>query len=174
VQDDPLRRQGITRDLCNRVNKLRKKARLNISDEVDVFFADLNENELPPKKKNFISTIEALAHNKLLLDKANIVPMPLANCHGQIIISDINATPFGANFLKVALAAPVLSLSPAGQRQHEDTRGNQSKLNVLEILLATCSLPKNCLQGTLSGRPFDLTAGTDFFQSATAAASHLT
>jgi len=87
VQDDPLRRQGITRDLCNRVNKLRKKARLNISDEVDVFFADLNENELPPKKKNFISTIEALAHNKLLLDKANIVPMPLANCHWQIIIS---------------------------------------------------------------------------------------
>jgi len=176
VQDDALRRQGIARDLCNRVNKLRKKARLNISDEVDVFFSDLNldENEQPQPKKNLISTIDALVYNKRLLDKANIVPMPLANCHGQIMISDINATPFGSNFLKVALAAPVLSLSSAGQKQHEDAGGTRSTLNVLKTLLATCNLPKNSLQGTLSGQPFDLTADTDFFQSATAAASHLT
>jgi isoleucyl-tRNA synthetase len=177
VQDDVLRRQGIARDLCNRVNKLRKKAKLNIADKVDVFFADLgstgNDEQSPEQRGTFISTVEALADNKLLLEKAKIVPMPLANCHGQIIMSDINATPFGANFLEVVLAAPVPSLSPAAQRQHRDTtlEGDQSTLNVLEALLATCNLPKDTLRGTLSGRPFNLKVGTDFFPSATAALS---
>jgi isoleucyl-tRNA synthetase len=175
VQDDALRRQGIARDLCNRVNKLRKKAKLNIADKVDVFFADLgstgNDEQSPQQRGTFITTVEALADNRLLLEKAKIVPMPLANCHGQIIISDTNATPFGANFLEVALAAPVPSLSPAAQRQHGDTvlEGDQSTLKVLETLLATCNLPKDALRGTISGRPFNLKVGTDFFSSATAA-----
>ena len=109
--------------------------------------------------------------NTAILEKAKIVPMPLASSRGQIIISDVNSTPLGATFLKVALAAPVPSLSPAAQRQYRDTvlKGNQGALKVLEALLATCNLPKDALRGTLCGTPFNLEVGTDFFPSATAA-----
>jgi len=53
TQDDALRRQGIVRELCNRVNKLRKKGKLNIADEIDVFYADIDSSaKCFPEKKN--------------------------------------------------------------------------------------------------------------------------
>ena len=165
VQDDTLRMQAVVRDLCNRVNKLRKKAKLNITDAVDVFYADLKPVDLcqsPHQSSTFISTARALACNASLLEKANIVPMPLRKCHGQIIISDINSTLFGTSCLKIALAMPVPCTPTASKAQYKDS-------GVLDILLASCCLPGRDLRGSLAANSFELKTGVHLFSGATAA-----
>ena len=159
VQDDDLRRQGIARDVCNRVNKLRKKARLDIIDQVDVFYADLDSADATGPS---IPTADALAHNKALLQRAKIVPIPLSRCFGQVIVTDTYPTPFGSKSLKIALAAPSLSL-PCATRQSQSSP-------TLETLVASCGIQQNeYLRGTFAGAQFDLAFGADIFTSATAA-----
>jgi isoleucyl-tRNA synthetase len=158
IQDDVLRKQAIVRDLCNRINKLRKKAKLNITDRVDIFYADLG---LMCQETNpYISTAEAIAHNLDLLDRANIIPMPLKRCCGQIIISDVNATLFGSSFLKVALALPVVSVSSGPKIRFAGD-------SMLDLLLASCLLKGN-LRGSIGRKSFDLIADEDLFPSAAA------
>jgi len=161
TQDDALRRQGIVRELCNRVNKLRKKGKLNIADEIDVFYADIDSSaKCFPEKKTTISTSEALAHDKFLLKKAKICPLPFSYCRGQIIVSDIHATPCGSNMLKITLATPVPTLSLLSRKDFNDN-------TVLDILLATCNLSQHKLRGSLSDVSFDLITDTEVFPSAT-------
>lgn len=160
TQDDVLRRQGIARELCNRVNKLRKKGKLNIVDDIDVFFVDVDSRvECSPREESVISTAEALAHNKCLLKKAKIHPLPFSDCRGQIVVSDTHTTPCGSIGMKIALVTPVPTLSGSIKKQFKDHR-------TLEILLATCNLSRDNLQGSLSGAPFDFLTAMEVFTSA--------
>jgi len=159
VQDDAVRRHGITREFCNRVNKLRKRAKLDMSDQVDVLYLDMHTTDAPQARDRVpISTLEALSHNEEILSKARIQPVPLLGCCGQIIFSDVSSTP-GSSILKIALAVPAPTLS------HATKAGSEA----VEILVATCRLPAGHLRGSLAGSEFDLIVGTDILPSATAA-----
>jgi len=164
IQDEILRKQAIVRDLCNRINKLRKKAKLNITDKIDVFYTDIASGYQGTDQTTSacVSTADALSQNQTLLDKANIVPIPWKACHGQKIISDIHATLFGPSYLKIALALPVPSLAPA-------TKQRCREHSVLEILIASCNMTKKRLHGSLASSCFDLVADVDVFSSTTAA-----
>ena len=157
VQDDALRRQGITRDFCNRVNKLRKKRKLNIADQVDIFYA-----ESAPLDN--ISTTRALACNSNLLNRARIYPVDFSSCRGQILISDKYASPGGSNNLSIALAVPAPSLAPAAKKKF-------AGYVALETLLATCDLSNSKIHGSLENNPFELKLGIDIFPSASSARS---
>jgi len=160
-QDDVVRKQAIVRDLCNRINKLRKKAKLNITDAIDVFYTDAASLDMNQPTNAHISTADALCSNQGLLSKANIVPIPWRARQGQIIICDIHATLYGSSHLKIALALPVNSLSVGA-----DERSSGS---VLDVLMASCALKKPTIHGSLASSSFNLIAETDIFSSATAA-----
>jgi hypothetical protein len=155
VQDDALRRQGITRDFCNRVNKLRKKGKLNIADQVDIFYAE-------SAPLDSISTTRALACNSNLLNRARIYPVDFSVCRGQILISDNYASPGGSNNLSIALAVPAPSLAPAAEKKF-------AGYVAIETFLATCDLSKGKVHGSLENTTVDLKLGIDIFPSASSA-----
>ncbi|KAJ8611428.1 hypothetical protein CTAYLR_009009 [Chrysophaeum taylorii] len=162
TQDDALRAQGITRELINRVNKLRKKARLTIGAPVDVFFVDLDA-ECP------LPTAGALASNSALLKKANIVPLPHAErrpLHSPDIASDVAPTAFGAQSLRVVLCRPTPALADEAKRRAVAERGDKAA-EALEGIVAALPNGQDVVAGTLDGQPFELRYGTDFFRSAT-------
>ena len=163
TQDDQVRMQGIAREVVNRVNKLRKKAKLQLCDQVDVFYCDAQPAGL--------ATEAALAANQAMLDKAKIHPLPLALKGKQRSLARDDAEcPYGATSLSVELCRPSASLSPDATKRFQA----QNQLGPIHALLATLSPDRLAhgqknIKGSLDAILFDLVIGKDLFADATAA-----
>jgi hypothetical protein len=157
-QDDALRSSAIARDLCNRVNKLRKKAKLVVGEPIDVYYVDDDSAGL--------ATAGAILANASVMDKANIVAMPLdAAATAAAIAFDVLPTPYGSDALRVVLCKPFPALSVAAKAK---AGAQAAVLASLVSSLAPASLDRP-VSGTLDGVAFNLTVGTDIFHSATLA-----
>lgn len=141
---------------------MRKKAKLLIGAPVDIYFADEDQDCA-------LSTADALRANAILLEKANVFPMPISERHpryAQCILSDLGPAPFGSKSLRVVLCRPTPTLSEEA-RQRAAADGGAHAVDALQGIVAATAHGKDCVVGTLDGKKFELRRGIDFFGSAT-------
>lgn len=103
-KDASLEAQGTAREVMNRVQKLRKKAALQVEDDVVVFFEETGSNTV---------TSAISAHVPLLKETLRTVPFPstLMSPHCVSIISESSDCGVEGSNVKITLTRPTIVLS---------------------------------------------------------------